>query len=145
MNNHILADHLADTEYTSYKTIPKNYCVEILIESIRVIYQFPVWGIESTSMFIIIKEDSDILHWLQPGNQLTMKYYSNELLWPSKNIVTEVKNITKQEIGPFKGHFMVKLKAIADEELDLPPALRPVNGFGRREEFNRFKGKLSSN
>lgn len=124
MNNYSLVNRVVQTGYKPCNNGSKHFCLEIFIEHRMLIYQFPVWDIESTCMFILIKEDSDLLRWLRAGDQLDIKYYSNELMSPSKNMVTEIRNISKQEVGRFRGHYLVKLKAIREQDQNTPCALK---------------------
>lgn len=92
------------------ETRTSNYhSVEFLIHELAYTYQFKIWNMDPRSMHIIIKEDSDILNCLKVGNRFRIRCYSAEMLSSSKLLETEVKNITKDDEGKFKGHYIVHL------------------------------------
>ena len=91
------------------------YSVEFLITDIRLLYQFKIWNSNSDSMFIIVKEDSEILIRLKEGNVFKTKYYSTDSLRPTVDLETQIKEITKDDGGRFKGHYLVGLDILGKE------------------------------
>lgn len=85
------------------------YCVEFLIKGIKMIYQSKLWKKKSKAMFVLVREDSDILNQLNVGDIMNMKYYSNDASNPTQNLNTEIKYITKDDKGRFKGHYLIGL------------------------------------
>jgi len=127
MNTFSLVERWEGSGFEFATGVQKEYCLEIFIESIGVIYQFPVWGVDSASMFIVIKDKSDILYWLKAGEQLEMKYYMTSMARPVKSMITEVRNVSKQVVGPFKGDYLAQLKAVREAKYHTPRALTIEN------------------
>jgi hypothetical protein len=107
---------LAKKNVANY-SIPGNdldqyYSVEILIPELDVIYQFKIWEIESIFMYILVKEDSGLLQRIQTGYRAKMKYYSTDLSCPYQTINTEIRDISWQDRGRLKGHYLVGLEIL---------------------------------
>lgn len=89
------------------------YSVEFSLDPLPVPYQFRIWDIKPKSMLILIREDSAILPLLKVGDRLKMKYYSADSHYPdTEGKETAITEITKDEKGRFKGHFLVGLDII---------------------------------
>ena len=86
------------------------FSVEIPVNELGVIYQFKVWRTESMNLYILVKEDSGILPWIQAGENLTMTYYSNNIFARYQNYNTAVRFINRQQYGRLKGHYLVGLE-----------------------------------
>ena len=92
------------------KSFLERYCsVEFSIRNLDFSYQFKIWDVDSNSIHIVIKDDSDILNWLKVGSRLESKFYSNENSTSVNELETEISNIMKADEGRFKGHYLVKL------------------------------------
>lgn len=85
------------------------YSVEFAIDHPHPLYQFKIWGIESDSMFVVVKEDSAILSKLKVGCVYNMKYYSTDTHCPTKQMDTCIKDISSDKYGRFQGHHKIKL------------------------------------
>jgi hypothetical protein len=94
----------------------KFYSVEFAVRDPNLLYQFKIWNNDSENMFVLVKEDSDIVQLLNVGDIFSMKYYSNDQSCPTANIKTVIRNIAKQPCGRFKGHYQVNL-ALLEEPL----------------------------
>ena len=86
------------------------YSVEFPVKGFDFQYQFKIRRIGAESMFILVREDSNILKRLKVGNVLSMKYRAINAAWPSEYFDTAIVNITKNREGRFKGHYLVGLK-----------------------------------
>ena len=73
------------------------------------LYQFKLWNSESKPMFVLVKEGSDILSRIKVGHVFNMKYYSTDAGCPTTYRPTQIENITKENRGRFKGHYLVGL------------------------------------
>jgi hypothetical protein len=96
--------------------IDKYYSVEFSIRNCPFTYQFKIWDISRKGICVLVKEESDLLHYLSVGDILDLKYYSTD---PSKAIEflkTEIRHITKQKTGRFKGIYLVGLSIQGKEE-----------------------------
>ncbi len=98
--------------------IGKYYSVEFSLSDLEFIYQFKIWDMSTNGMCLLVKEDSKVLNHVKVGDVLDMKYYPTEVLSPIKSLKTEVKHITKDEQGRFKGHFMVGLSILDKQASD---------------------------
>jgi hypothetical protein len=83
--------------------------VEFSIEGLEYLHQFPIWNSEPTSMFVLIREDSEVVGRLKVGDVMKMKYYTDDNVCPTKYMDTEIRHITKDDEGRFRGHYLVGL------------------------------------
>ena len=63
-------------------------------------------------MGVLVKEASPILKHLEVGDILELKYYPMQLGGQPEFLKTEIKHITKDDKGQFKGHYMVGLSTL---------------------------------
>lgn len=90
------------------------YSVELLIQELKMLYQFKIWNSSSEPMFILVKEDSDLLDQLKVGTVFKSKYYSTDSLCPTVDLETQIKQIVRDEQGRFKGYYLIELAIIED-------------------------------
>ena len=114
MQEYAVAEKIDEISYETWKDLDKYYSVEICGNELEVIYQYGIWSRESTSMFILVKEESGILPWLKVGDILNMKYYAADILYPFENLDTKIQSITKHDQGRLEGHYLVGFE-IVDE------------------------------
>ena len=88
------------------------YSVEFQVEKAEIMYQFKIWKIPAAPDFVLVKEGSDIINWIQPGDILSMTYYSSDRSNPKQQLSTQILNICRQDVGRFRGHYMVTLGII---------------------------------
>jgi len=69
--------------------------VEISNGTIDFSYHFKLWNIASTSMCILVKENSQIVSQLKEGDTFDMKYYTGDPLCPAEFRKTAIQNINK--------------------------------------------------
>jgi hypothetical protein len=100
------------------ETVDKFYSVEFALKGIDFVYQFKIWNISSKGMCVVIKEDSVVLEHLKAGDIVDMKYYGSDSLAPTEHLQTEIRHITKDDEGRFKGHCLVGLSILGDQESD---------------------------
>lgn len=86
--------------------------VEFFIDELNRIYQFKVWGNTLTSMFVLVREDSEIVDRIGVGEVYEMKYYSFDESRPVKNLNTKIKYFDKIDQGRFKGHYLTGLAVV---------------------------------
>ena len=98
--------------------LDKFYSVEFALKGIDFVYQFKIWNISSKGMCVLIKEDSDVLKHLKAGDIVDMKYYTSDSLAPTEHLQTEIRHITKDDEGRFKGHCLVGLSILGDKASD---------------------------
>ena len=88
------------------------YSVEFRVEKAEFMYQFKIWKIPAAPNFVLIKEGSDIINWIHPGDILSMTYYSDDHTKPKQQLSTQILNVCRQDVGRFRGHYMVTLGII---------------------------------
>jgi hypothetical protein len=95
------------------KEIAKQYCsAEFLIDGLELPYQFRIQDISAPCLYVLVKENSDIVSRLKVGETLNVKYYSASSS-PNKGYQkTAVRQITKNDQGRLKGHYLVGLEIL---------------------------------
>jgi hypothetical protein len=88
------------------------YSVEFSVGNIKFLYQFKIWRSSSSPIFVLIKNGSEMLNKIKPGDVLKMKYYSTDSACPTCQLDTEILNINWNHHGRFKGHYAVDLGVI---------------------------------
>lgn len=85
------------------------YSVEFPVNGYKYNYQCKLRKNGFESIFVLVKENSAILNKLTVGNILKMKYYRTDSAGPPESFDTEIKYITKNDSGRFKGHYLMGL------------------------------------
>ena len=88
------------------------HSVEVELAGMNYPYQFKIRNNPSSSMCFLIKENSDILPRLRVGDILELKYYSAGSAYVSEPRKTVIREITRDDQGPFKGHYLVSLEIV---------------------------------
>ncbi len=91
------------------KIIDEYYSVEFSTTEIDVTHQFKLWNLSPRGICIMAREESSILKHLKVGDILNMRYYKTDLPEPSDYTKTEIRHITREEEGRFKGHYLIGL------------------------------------
>lgn len=92
------------------------YTVEFSINGLDHPYVFKIWNVQSMSMCVLVKENSDILPLLKVGDTLNMKYCSTGSVHPPEYLETAIRHITKDDEGQFKGHYLVGLEILESQD-----------------------------
>jgi hypothetical protein len=69
-----------------------------------------IWHIHPQSNVILIRNDSNIAPHMRVGAKLKTKYYFPGRSYPDGVGETTIKEISREEQGRFKGHFLVDLE-----------------------------------
>lgn len=85
------------------------YSVQFTTEGLASVYQFKLWNVSPKGLCILIKEDSAVLNHLSVDDTIEMTYYRADSPGAFDKLKTQIKHITKNENGRFKGHFLVGL------------------------------------
>ncbi len=88
------------------------YSVEFSVDEPHPLYQFKIWRSESSPMFVVVKETSDILSKLKSGRVLNMTYYGNDGQRPKRQIETRIGPINGRHEGRFQGHCTIDLMPV---------------------------------
>lgn len=85
------------------------YSVQFTTEGLASFYQFKLWNISANGMCILVKEGSEVLKHIKVGDTIDMTYYLADSQGVHEDMRTQIRHITKNEGGRFRGHFMVGL------------------------------------
>ncbi len=91
------------------RVVDEYYSVEVSIAGAENLYQFKIWNISTSGLCLLVRQDSDILPHLRVGETIQMKFYRDDASKPADFISTQIKHITKDDTGKFRGHFLVGL------------------------------------
>ncbi len=89
--------------------LEKYHSVEFSIADLAFLYQFKIWNMSSKGMCLLVRKDSNVLKHLEVGNVLDMKCYATDITLPPENLKIQIKHITQDDQGRFKGHYLVGL------------------------------------
>lgn len=92
------------------------YSVEFAIPYPKLLYQFKLWSSPPEALFIVVKEDSDLLMQLKKGDVFKTKYYSTDALHPTVDLDTKIREIKKDCEGRFKGHYRIGLDILCAQQ-----------------------------
>ena len=85
------------------------YSVQFSKPELEAVYQFKIRNISTKGMCILVREDSEVMNHLQVGDILDMQFHPSDNSSPIEYSKTEIRHITKDDQGRFKGHFLVGL------------------------------------
>ena len=95
------------------KGITKEYCsAEFLIDGLELPYQFRIQDISAPCLYVLVKENSEIVSRLKVGETLNVKYYSTSSSPTRGYQKTAVRHITKNDRGRLRGHYLVGLEIL---------------------------------
>ncbi len=100
------------------RIIDQYHSVEFSIRECAYLYQFKIWDMSSKGLCVLVKEDSDLLNHLNVGEILDLKYYTTDPSRPIEHLKTQIKHITKDEQGRFKGLYLVGLSILEGQKLN---------------------------
>ena len=113
-----MGDEFKDKRSKPRTILDRYYSVEFSLSGVEFQYQFKIWNISDQGICVVVKEGSEILNHLKVGDVLEMKYYSTDTQGSTEELRTEIRHITKDEQGRFKGHYLVGLSILEGEETD---------------------------
>jgi hypothetical protein len=111
-----MPEEFVEKRSESREIVDRFYSVEFSLKGMDFVYQFKIWNMSTKGMCVLIKEDSAVLKHLKEGDVMDMKYYSSDALSPAEHLQTEIRHITKDEEGRFKGHVLVGLSIVGNME-----------------------------
>jgi len=83
--------------------------VEVSVDGLDHPHQFRIWSADPASMFVVVKQSSQILNRLKVGDTLEMTYHTRDAYCPTRTMATRIRHITKEDQGRFGGHCLVGL------------------------------------
>jgi len=98
------------------RIIDRYYSVEFSLPDCAFVYQFRIWDMSSKGMCVLVKEDSDLLNHMKVGDILKLKYYTTDSSKPVEFLKTQIKHITRDERGRFKGVYLVGLSILESQD-----------------------------
>jgi hypothetical protein len=115
MKDKALSQQCHETSIGSGFPHDKPYCsVEFSVDGADHLRQFRLWNMKPEVMCVLIKESSEVVECLKVGDTMKMKYYSEDALQSPQYLETEIRQITKEDQGRFKGHYVVGLSILGD-------------------------------
>jgi hypothetical protein len=109
-----MANQINEKRSEPRSTIDQYYSVEFSIRGCPFTYQFKIWNMSRKGICVLVKEDSELLNYLKVGDILSLKYYTTDTSRPIEFLKTEIRHITKDEAGHFKGLFLVGLSILGE-------------------------------
>jgi len=107
-----MADNSIERRSKPRSIIDRYYSVEFSVSGSTYSYQFKIWDISPKGICVLVKEDSGLLNHLKVGDILDLKYYTTDSSRPVEYLKTEIRHITKDEKGRFKGLYLVGLSIL---------------------------------
>ncbi len=92
--------------------LPNFYSVEFAMDSPHPVYQFKLWHSECDDLFLLVKDNSELLPQLKVGTIMPMKYYSNDTHQPTQVRETQIRQIINETNGRFQGHYRIELEIL---------------------------------
>jgi hypothetical protein len=92
--------------------IDKFYSVEFSVDDVPSLFQFKIWDLSSRGICLLVKEGSEILNKIKVGDIVDMRYYEIEATKPTEYKKTEIRHITKDTEGRFKGHYLIGISIL---------------------------------
>ena len=112
MVQHVIASNRFDNKYRHLRKADGHLRAEIRISRNDLGYQFKLQEINDRQGCFFINENSAVLNILDVGTVLDMKYWTAEKIRLVKYVRAQIKNITRQKVEPFKGHYKVGLSIL---------------------------------
>jgi hypothetical protein len=112
MNDYAMTNQLVERRPERKNRMDEYYSAEFSVNGVDVRYQFKIWNIKSMPMCVLIKENSNLLPQLKVGTTLSVKYYATDSSNPPECLQTAIRNITRNDEGRFKGHYLVGLEIL---------------------------------
>ncbi len=90
------------------------YSVDFAVGDDPSVYQFKIWNLSPKGACFIVKEDSAVLKHLKVGDRLKMRYFKTDAPSSSEFLNTEIRHMTKDEHGRFRGHYKIGISIFSD-------------------------------
>jgi hypothetical protein len=90
------------------------HSVEFRLNGLEAVYQFKIWDMSTKGMCLLVKEESAVLNHLAVGDVFEMRYCPAGPWGNARRMRTEIRHISKDEKGRFKGHLLVGLAIRGD-------------------------------
>ena len=77
-----------------------------------------IWFKSSNRIWCLVNENSGLLPRLNPGDTLNLECYYTESRYPSEYLKAVVMRLTKRDERPLKGHYIVDLEILGNQNSD---------------------------
>jgi hypothetical protein len=112
MAQYVIASNRFENKYRHLRNTDGHLRAEIKISRNDLGYQFKLQEIDEHHGCFFISENSAVLTILDVGRVLDMKYWTAEKNRLVKYVRAQIKDITRQNQEPFKGHYKVGLSIL---------------------------------
>jgi len=111
-----MIDNFTERRSEPRRITDKYYSVEFLKDDLDFSYQFKIKDISSKGICVLVKEDSDLLNYIEVGDILNLKYYSTDSSKFAEYLKTKISHINKDDTGRFKGLYLVGLSILEEQD-----------------------------
>ena len=118
MAQYVIASNRFENKYRHLKKADRHLRAEIKISRNDLGYQFKLQEIDDHHGCFFVGENSSVLNVLDVGAVLDMKYWTAEKIRLVKYVRAQIKDITRQDHEPFKGHYKVGLSILKTKGLE---------------------------
>jgi hypothetical protein len=94
------------------------YSAEIVIRGLNTPYHCKIRKDLSWPLSVLVREDSKVAPLLQVGDIVNVKYYFVDSKNAPRRFETAIRDITKNDAGRFRGHYLVDLEILPGEKQD---------------------------
>lgn len=109
-----MAGEFEEKRVESRDVTSRFYSVEFSVGDDPYVYQFKIWNLSPKGACFLVKEASAALKHLKMGDRLKMRYYKVDSPSSTELLNTEIKHVTKEESGRFRGHYKVGISILMD-------------------------------
>ena len=117
MTQHLISSNRFENKYRHLRKADGHLRAEIKISRNDLGYQFKLQEIDEHQGTFFISANSAVLNILNVGTVLDMKYWTAEKTRLVKYVSAQIKDITRQQHEPFKGHYKVGLSILKTKGL----------------------------
>ncbi len=101
----------------SRSIIDQYYSVEFSIKDTAFLYQFKIWNISPEGVYVLVREDSDLLNHIKAGDILDLRYCKTASSQYAE-LKTQIRHIAKNGTGRFKGLYQIELSIVEDQDFE---------------------------
>lgn len=112
MNNYETQNYIPERRSEKRQNPERYYSVQFTASDLDSFYQFKLWNVSTRGMCILVKEDSVVLNSIKVSQVIEMTYFITDAQGASEVLKTQIKHITRHEVGRFRGHYLVGLEIL---------------------------------
>jgi len=92
------------------------HSVEISVDGMAPFYVFKLRDISPSGMGILVRENSDLLNQIEPGQVVSTRYNPARSSSSPAILGTVIRHISKDTDPPYKGHVLVGLSTLSQSD-----------------------------